>query len=610
MLSVFRKQSEPIVVGNSSSPEQISSVDASNVTPLPGISGAGLEVIEHYEKVPHHQSVLTAGDSRSVFIIPSALENAIVALETGPKRAVILFDPDAPREQLSEILRLLRTRLNVESYDPGTPEHACRTSVIKQVLDDYRSRTKDEGEQFSDSKAKDLWERIVDLAVRARATDIHLRLMRSRAEVQIRVDGELEPLPDGHGGVYHAQHIELAVAWAYNNTSQSASNSASLYHKDKNLYTMIKPRVIDGKEISLRYQSLVGAYGPKVVARVLQTDFDAPTWTYGQLGYYKSHIRLWKETARTPAGMIIISGVTGSGKTTVLKTFIETHPDNGRAAFLSLENPIEYPLRGVHQVPLQIDLLDPQAARKRYAEVFQSTLRQDPDAVIVGEIRDPASGMAAQHVAQSGHMAAGTLHAHLISGIIPRLTDDEIGMSRSVLTNPNMLSLLAYQALVPMLCQHCRIQGSHKSELEFARHISRQSDDDNRPAGDPFSDAIEDIEYVLSNLERRFNLPRDIFYFRRKDGCPQCRGRGTKGLTVVAEMMIPDSKWLSHIRKGEDSEALLHYRSFSDRDITSENMDGKTVFEHTLHKALIGHVDPREGSRFDSFSRFHFLENK
>ncbi|MFX8031949.1 ATPase, T2SS/T4P/T4SS family, partial [Acinetobacter baumannii] len=81
----------------------------------------------------------------------------------------------------------------------------------------------------------------------------------------------------------------------------------------------------------------------------------------------------------------------------------------------------------------------------------------DPDAVFIGEIRDRASASAAQQIVETGHMSMGTVHAHLVSGIIPRLTNDQIGMSRQVLTAPNMLSLLVYQALGPKNCPHCSL---------------------------------------------------------------------------------------------------------------------------------------------------------
>src|SRR5690606_30875448 len=144
-------------------------------------------------------------------------------------------------------------------------------------------------------------------------------------------------------------------------------------------------------------------------------------------------------------GFVIFSGITGSGKTTTLKTFIETHPANAKAAFYSIEDPVEYPLANVHQINLQRDLIDRVGSAAKYSEVVAALMRADPDGVLMGEIRDPASAIAGQQIVVTGHMAAATVHAHLLSGIVPRLTDEEIGMSRQTVTNPNVLTLLVYQ---------------------------------------------------------------------------------------------------------------------------------------------------------------------
>jgi type II secretory ATPase GspE/PulE/Tfp pilus assembly ATPase PilB-like protein len=297
------------------------------------------------------------------------------------------------------------------------------------------------------------------------------------------------------------------------------------------------------------------------------------------------------EVARMPAGFVLFAGVTGSGKTTTLKTFIETHPGNGNSAFYSIEDPVEYPLRGVHQIPLQRDLMNRAESAAKYAEVVGALMRGDPDGVLMGEIRDTATALAGQQIVETGHMACGTVHAHLLSGILPRLTNDEIGMSREVLTNPNMLSLLAYQALVPLLCPHCSVTGE-----ELLSETKEEAERDR-------------ITNILVSTQKRFQLDAGQLRFKHVGGCEHCNGRGTRGLTVVAEMMIPDRKWLQLSRDGLDYEAVMHYRSASDRNFLSANMNGKTVFEHALFKAMKQKIDPRQCERFDSFNRFEILPN-
>jgi len=132
---------------------------------------------------------------------------------------------------------------------------------------------------------------------------------------------------------------------------------------------------------------------------------------------------------------------------------------------------------------------------------------------------------------------------------------------------------------VAKLCQHCALTSDE------ARALS------------------PDVDAILEHLER-LDLPGDTFRWKNSDGCPHCKHRGTVGQTVVAEMLMPDDDWLVPIREGKDNAAAEVYRSYSNMDLTSPNMDGKTVFEHTLFKAYSGFVDARQCARFDNFNRF------
>lgn len=548
-------------------------------------------VVSSFDKVPTHQSVLTLG-AQAAFRVPKDLEKALMALECGPQRAIILYDPEADIGKIRQAMTTLRAQMLGQSYKFDRNEVAAKSNVLLQLYQDTIRRSGSDGSDRNQdqSTARRNFERWVELAVRERATDIHIEVeSSSRALVRIRVDGELEPMRDENNGQYPSTLALDAMSYAFNIGAGRGTNNQSNFERSQNLYCMIAPRPIANKQIALRYQSIRGAQGPKLVCRLLNVDVNAPTLTYEQLGYAESQMMLWREAAKMSAGFIIIAGVTGSGKTTTLKTFIETHPGSGSCSFYSIEDPVEYPLKSVHQIPLQRDLMDKAGSAAKFNEVVGALMRGDPDGVLVGEIRDNATAMAGQQIVETGHMAAGTVHAHLLSGILPRLTNDEVGMSREVLTNPNMLSLLAYQALAPVLCPHCAI-GKH----EAISAASTQAE-------------VDHIQSLCDDVDGRFGLDSGRLRFKRIGGCAECNGRGTKGLTVVAEMMIPDRTWLSLSREGKDYEAVMHYRSFSDRNFLSSDMTGKTVFEHALFKAMNQQLDPRQCERFDSFSRFEIL---
>ena len=515
----------------------------------------------------------------------------ICILETGVNRAVIIVCEDA-LSWIKPHVTQIRANLITRGFTLAPKDLVCSRGLINQLRADNAYQKGDSADLetafISGSEARRLFEKWVEIAVEQRATDLHIQIINSVAEVKIRVDGDLEYLPDEQGGVYTPLQAECAIAWAYNNASGKGSNSSSQFSNTENLYCMIAPRDVAGRRVSLRYQSVRGWGGVKVVCRLLYVEIDQPTLSYEELGYAVSHIELLEAAARLPSGMILFSGVTGSGKTTTLKTFVETHPDSGIDAFYSIEDPVEYPLRNVHQIPIQRDLIDSQGSAAKYREVIAALMRADPGCVLMGEIRDQATAKSAQQIVETGHMACGTVHAHLISGIVPRLTNEEIGMSRDVLTNPNMLTLLAYQALVPKLCSNCKLTWHEYTQ-----------------GGGKLSSVA-----IGALLESKFNLSPINFCFKRQGGCSHCRGRGTNGLTVVAELLAPDRTWLRLIRDHKDFDALEYFRSMSDRKFDSPNMHGKTVFEHALFKASLGEIDLRHCEKFDSLERFRVLDAK
>jgi general secretion pathway protein E len=566
-------------------------------------------LIDKFEMVPTFTALLTKGP-KAVARLSSDLEPYMAAIETGPRRAVILYCPEAVKRHKDAMMKAvtgLRQKLVAANFSlPDGGDMPAKSEVIRLLYADFLARNGAAAagtDTKVKSQAKNRFMSWLEIAVRERATDIHVQVTNARTLVQLRVDGELEPLRDERNGVYTESEGLEAIAWPFNSAAAKGSNSQAQWDATRNLYCMTEPRTVGASSVVLRYQSLRGYLGPKMIARILNVDLQAPTLTYEQLGYAPSQRQLLQDVANMPSGFVLFAGVTGSGKTTTLKTFVETHPGQGNMAMYSIEDPVEYPLRGVHQIVLQRDLSDQEGSIRQYNETVASLLRSDPDVVIVGELRDLASARAGQQIVETGHMALGTVHAHLISGIIPRLTNEEIGMSRDVLTHPNMLSALCYQALVPKLCPHCSLT------FEEAVRQSREAGAfvvDGKPltsAGNAFEE-LDLIVQVRQAIDERFKVSTSGLRFRNHAGCVRCNQRGTKGVTVVAEMMIPDRRWLELTRAGRDYEAMMYYRQMSDGKFDSPDMTGKTVLEHTLFKALDGTVDARNCQRFDSLKRF------
>jgi type II secretory ATPase GspE/PulE/Tfp pilus assembly ATPase PilB-like protein len=363
--------------------------------------------------------------------------------------------------------------------------------------------------------------------------------------------------------------------------SVSSGSDVSQYNADQFVDCMIDLD-LPGTTGQLRYQNVKGRLGPKTVIRILRTG-DESRIGFADAGYAPSHLRLLRLAARAGKGIVLLAGVTSSGKSTSLKSFIETMPGLDQKAIYTVEDPIEYEIAGAHQIEVLRDIANDDETRRRYAEVMRALMRSDPDGVMLGEIRDKLTALFALQIAETGHLAMGTVHAHLVSNIIPRLTNDQIGISRQALTGPNIINLLVYQALVPTLCRHCALPTAHALAL------------------DP------DVAEIDEVLRRRFRLPTSSLRWARPGGCAACAERGTRGKTIVAEMLQPDRTWLRHVRHNDDDAALQHFRSTSDRAFDSPDMTGKTVFEHALFKALRGEIDARTCEEFDGFERFEIL---
>lgn len=536
--------------------------------------------------IPAFKRILSGIDPSRLIRLPASSLSQFCVIEVGLRRArFVVTDPDSPGLHL--LMITARAALSAENYRVEPDCIICSSEILEQLNDFHIQQEPEEpvklGSDESRSQSRLLFEHWLRCAVEERATDLHIQVINNKAEVKLRIDGELSLLNDESGGIYTSVRAERAVAWAFNNASHRGSNSNSQFTVGENLYCMIEAREVLGRRVSLRFQSIRGAGGVKVVCRLLDVSDDLPTLSYEQLGYEFNQIEALKRAARLPSGFVLFAGITGSGKTTSLKTFIETHPDNGKDAFYSVEDPVEYPLKGVHQIPVQRDLSDKAGSAIKFSEVIAALMRADPGCVLMGEIRDEATAASGQQIVETGHMACATVHAHLISGIIPRLTDSEIGMSRYVLTNPHMLSLLCYQALVPRLCTVCRVP--------LADY-------------DPVHADYSEVKEAAEAFERYLDCDSSGLLIRRPGGCPDCRNRGTRGLTVVAELFVPDREWLELIRDRKDQQAIDHYRSFSDRNLGSQNMTGKTVFEHSVSKAMRGIIDPRICARFENFDLY------
>lgn len=538
-------------------------------------AAAASATIAHFHQLPAYQALMTVGPE-AIYQLPAGMHDRLVAIDCGARQVRLVRATMSADEHsaMDGTTKAVKGALRARGY-AVVEELVAQPHVLREILRNAGAV----GKGGVRGGPMQLFERWVALTVPTGATDLHVEVRGNGAYVRIRVDGRMEALPDGQGGRYSRKEAVDAIAAGYNSTRKG--NNVSQYNAEQFVDCMIDLD-LPGVAGQLRYQNVRGRLGPKTVVRILRTGDDNRIG-FDNAGYAPSHLRLLRLAGRAGKGIVLLSGVTSSGKSTSLKSFIETLPGLEQKAIYTVEDPIEYEIAGAHQIEVLRDIGSEDETRRRYAEVMRALMRSDPDGVMLGEIRDKLTALFALQVAETGHLAMGTVHAHLISNIIPRLTNDQIGVSRQALTGPNIINLLVYQALVPRLCRHCALATDAAVSV------------------DPDAREIEDV------LRRRFGLSTASLRWMRPGGCPACDGRGTRGKTIVAEMLQPDRGWLRHVRNNDDDAALQHFRSASDRCLASADMTGKTVFEHALFKALGGEIDVRNCEEFDGFERFEIL---
>ena len=276
----------------------------------------------------------------------------------------------------------------------------------------------------------------------------------------------------------------------------------------------VKEKAQDGRfsikladiEIEVRTSLLPGPYGESVVMRVLNPD--AIAVEFEALGIHPHLLMILKKEIRKPNGMILTTGPTGSGKTTTLYAFLKKiyTPD---IKVVTIEDPIEYHLEGVVQTQAETE------KGYNFAEGLRSALRQDPDVIMIGEIRDNETAAVAVNAALTGHLVLSTLHTNNAAGSFPRLLD--LGVNPKVVSSALNVSIA--QRLVRTLCETCK------------KKISLESK--NKEAIDKVLAQIPDIIY-LDGIQRE--------HIWIAVGCPKCNGIGFKGRIGIYEAILIDDK--------------------------------------------------------------------
>ncbi len=327
-----------------------------------------------------------------------------------------------------------------------------------------------------------------------KASDVHLEPEESRVRLRYRLDGVLTDIL-----FFDKETYELMV---------------SRIKLISELKLNIKEKAQDGRftiklteaDIEVRTSILPGPYGESIVMRLLNPD--AIGVDLEKLGIHPRLLELVSREIKKPNGLILTTGPTGSGKTTTLYAFLKKIYTS-EIKVITIENPIEYHLEGIVQTQAEVE------KGYTFAEGLRSALRQDPDVIMVGEIRDNETAEVAINAALTGHLVLSTLHTNNAAGSFPRLLD--LGVNSKVISSAINISLA--QRLVRTLCQTCKKEGvlEGKDKETIDRILS----------------SVSDPSYLLEIQREKVWVPV---------GCPECSGLGYRGRIGVFEAILMDSE--------------------------------------------------------------------
>ena len=432
--------------------------------------------------------------ARANKLVPVARLNGKLFVAMTDPTNVLAVDDVKRRVQL-DIVPMIATEKGVTDALSGVHSSANMGQVLRQVAEEAADPNIEVQSQGSeeidiDRLATDSEDapviKIVNLimvqAIREKASDIHIEPFQRSLKLRFRVDGELIPAESPPKALQMAITSRIKILAGLNIAERRVPQDGRFRIK------------VLGKEVDLRVSILPTAHGEKIVIRIL--DKTALSGTIEQMGMDEDTLSKFRKAIDAPHGMLLVTGPTGSGKTTTLYSVLQ-ELNNPQYNIVTVEDPIEYELTGINQVSVRNDIgLD-------FASALRSILRQDPDIVMVGEIRDNETADIAVKAALTGHQVLSTLHTNDAAGAITRL--DDMGIEPFLISSSVLMTCA--QRLVRRVCSNCREEFLPEPEIFERLGIEQKSD--------------------------------TVFY--RGGGCDRCKGRGYLGrLAIIEALMVSE----------------------------------------------------------------------
>ncbi|HZZ98673.1 MAG TPA: ATPase, T2SS/T4P/T4SS family [Candidatus Saccharimonadia bacterium] len=388
-------------------------------------------------------------------------------------------------------------------------------------------------------------ETILTFAVKARASDVHIEPQEDKTRVRYRIDGIL------HEKLILPKSVQDAVVSRIKILSELKIDEKRIPQDGRFTFK------VDKEEVDLRISTLPTVHGEKIVMRLLKKSGGVPT--LGELGLRGAALKNLEAAAIVPHGIVLVTGPTGSGKTTTLYSLL--HKINTPMVnIMTLEDPVEYQMAGINQVQI-----NPQAGLT-FASGLRSFLRQDPNIIMVGEIRDKETAELAIQASLTGHLVFSTLHTNSAAGALPRLLD----MEAEPFLLASSMTLVMAQRVVRQICDDCKEEYT------------------------PDPAVLQDFEKVLGPLYAGWKTQhkKDNVTLYRGKGCKSCGDSGYKGRIGIFEVLTINEKIGKIILERQPASAI-EAQGIADgmllmkQDGYLKALDGITTIEEVLRVAQI-----------------------
>jgi len=336
---------------------------------------------------------------------------------------------------------------------------------------------------------------VIETAIKTGTSDIHIEPQKEVTRIRMRIDGQM------------VEKMEIKAA-AHNNLSARIKIMSGMDIAEKRIPQDGRIEYkLEGRQVDLRVSALPTVYGEKIVIRVLGGI--GTVLSIDQLGMSETNLKFFKSMIKSPNGIILVCGPTGSGKSTTLYSVLSEVNDS-TINTVTVEDPVEYKLDGLNQVQVNAK------AGMTFAAALRSILRQDPDVIMIGEIRDDETAQIAVKAAITGHVVLSTIHTNDAVGAVGRLVD--MGIEPYMVAD-STVGVIA-QRLVKKLCVHCK------------------------------------EKYIPDEAEKDFLELEDDVELYRAVGCPECGNTGYKGRMGIHEVFLVSGRIKSMINRNEDAAVI------------------------------------------------------